>query len=305
MNNDIHFWKKTVVTKRSIEVFKYALSAEVKTDRCKRCKPTTEAQAACNLNQARQRLSWLIAENFGIGDGYITLTYEGEEPTEDEAKAVLSKWLRFMREMYKAYGYELRYISKTERGNESDRIHHHILLNFCPDLDDILYDSWYYGGYSITTVQENEGYHKALATYFTTPKGSSPAMKQLYNCSHNLSKPQISIKEITETEFQEAPESEVNGGKLIESSFQSSADCFGNPYCCYYYKLNSLSRSAFKELRRQKKTQGKNLYCAGFDENGVLRCVVERSKSGAKCSKTQQKKRKNAAKKARRKSRRK
>ena len=284
--NNTRFFKKTVVTKNSIEEYKYALGSAVSSDRCNRCKPTTEAQAACNLRQATKNLGWLISENFGTGDYFITLTYEGDNPTEEEARMTLDYFLRNMRALYKKASIPFRYISKTERGRGTDRIHHHLIINRCSNIKGALYWCWFFGWYKVEVIDGSDDYHKRLAGYLTTPKGSRPAMKQLYNRSHNLTEPQIIVKEITEPEFHEAPESTYdteNGSyNLVESSFQSTEDCMGKPYCCYYYTRHN-DMNCFEWFKEQPKTYQKpRRYCG-----------------------KKPKKNKNAAKKARRKNRKK
>lgn len=300
MNNTKHF-QKTVVAGHVVEVFKYSLNSEMSTERCNRCKPTTPAQAACNLKKATQRLSWLIAENFGMGSSFVRLSYEGEEPTEAEAQKALENFLRTMRRKYKYF--EFKYISKTERGEKSDRIHHHLLISSCPDIKSLITGSWKHGSFNIEPVREDEGYHKALASYFTKTKGSSPAMKQLYNCSHNLSKPQIAVKEITEEEFVNVPESTFMNFRLVENSFESSVDCFGNAYCCYFYqqKRGGMSRTEHRELQRTEKQQGRRLCCAGYDEYGDFHYTTMEAKKGCTKSKKKNVKAKSLSKKARRK----
>ena len=177
-------------------------------------------------------------------------------------------------------------------------------MSSCPHIKSLIASSWKHGNFDIEPVEENEGYHKAIASYLTKPKGSSPAMKQLYNCSHNLSKPQIAIKEITEEEFVSVPEDTImNNFRLVNSSFESSVDCFGNAYCCFFYqqKRGGLSRTEHRELQRSEKQQGRRLCYAEYDINGNFSYTAKEAKKGCTKSKKKNGKAKSISKKARKK----
>lgn len=88
---------------------------------------TTIQQAKINERSALRKLYLLINANFKPNDLYLTLTYEKNIPTPEEAKGNLSKFLRKLRDKYKKLGGVLKYIGITE--HHKRRIHHHLLIN--------------------------------------------------------------------------------------------------------------------------------------------------------------------------------
>lgn len=104
-----------------------------------RCKPTSEIQQKLNQKNAEKKLTRLVHSNFTEDDIALHLTYRpGEEPqTEEEAQHILSNYIRRLKRRYAKLGMELKYISCTEYGKTSGRVHHHVILSGGLDRDTI------------------------------------------------------------------------------------------------------------------------------------------------------------------------
>ena len=96
-----------------------------------KAKPSTNAQKILNQKNAARRLTWLIQDNFGTNDYFLTLTYplsfEGNEKMLNGK--LFENWFRRIRRIYKKQGVELKYISSTELGEDNKRLHHHLIIS--------------------------------------------------------------------------------------------------------------------------------------------------------------------------------
>ena len=96
-----------------------------------KAKPSTNAQKILNQKNAARRLTWLVQDNFGTNDFYLSLTYplsfEGNEKMLNGK--LYDNWLRRIKRKYKKAGLELRYIASTELGEDRKRLHHHLIIS--------------------------------------------------------------------------------------------------------------------------------------------------------------------------------
>ena len=91
-------------------------------------KKTSEEMQEANRRQARRKLERLINANFRPGDWHITLTYRGKaSPSPEVAKKELTNFLERLRNRFRKFGYELKYIVATEY--VAKHIHHHMIVN--------------------------------------------------------------------------------------------------------------------------------------------------------------------------------
>lgn len=97
--------------------------------RQKRRKATPEEIAKQNQWKRERDVRRLIKWNFGIGDYWFTLTYKkGSRPPWKQMQKDMSKFIRKLRDKYKKYGWELKYIYRLEIGKNGGP-HVHILIN--------------------------------------------------------------------------------------------------------------------------------------------------------------------------------
>lgn len=96
--------------------------------RQKRRKATPEEIAKQNQWKRERDVRRLIKWNFGIGDYWFTLTYKkGSRPPWKQMQKDMSKFIRKLRDKYKKYGWELKYIYRLEIGKQGGP-HVHILV---------------------------------------------------------------------------------------------------------------------------------------------------------------------------------
>ena len=104
-----------------------------------KCKPTSQVQEKLNQRNAEKRLTRTVHANFTQKDLALHLTYrDGTEPAnEKEALRCLQNFIRRLKRRYKKAGIELKYVSCTEYGETTGRVHHHMILSGGVDRDEI------------------------------------------------------------------------------------------------------------------------------------------------------------------------
>lgn len=139
--------------------------------RRKRCKPTSEIQAKLNQRNAEKKLTRLVHNNFTENDIALHLTYRNGEEPENEADAlrVLGNFIKRLKRRYKKAGKELKYISCTEYGKKTGRVHHHLIINGGYDRDEIE-KLWGRGYANSKRLQFEEDGVTGLARYIAKDK---------------------------------------------------------------------------------------------------------------------------------------
>lgn len=155
--------------------------------RRKRCKPTSEIQAKLNQRNAEKKLTRLIHNNFTENDIALHLTYRNGEEPENEADAlrVLGNFIKRLKRRYKKAGKELKYISCTEYGKKTGRVHHHLIINGGYDRDEIE-KLWGRGYANSKRLQFEEDGVTGLARYIAKDKH----FFKRWNQSRNLDIPE-------------------------------------------------------------------------------------------------------------------
>ena len=155
--------------------------------RRKRCKPTSEIQAKLNQRNAEKKLTRLVHNNFTENDIALHLTYRnGEEPVDEaDALRVLGYFIKRLKRRYKKAGKELKYISCTEYGKKTERVHHHLIINGGYDRDEIE-KLWGRGYANSKRLQFEEDGVTGLARYIAKDKH----FFKRWNQSRNLDIPE-------------------------------------------------------------------------------------------------------------------
>lgn len=155
--------------------------------RRKRCKPTSEIQAKLNQRNAEKKLTRLVHNNFTENDIALHLTYRNGEEPENEADAlrVLGNFIKRLKRRYKKAGKELKYISCTEYGKKTGRVHHHLIINGGYDRDEIE-KLWGRGYANSKRLQFEEDGVTGLARYIAKDKH----FFKRWNQSRNLDIPE-------------------------------------------------------------------------------------------------------------------
>lgn len=155
--------------------------------RRKRCKPTSEIQEKLNQRNAEKKLTRLVHNNFTENDIALHLTYRNGEEPENEADAlrVLGNFIKRLKRRYKKAGKELKYISCTEYGKKTGRVHHHLIINGGYDRDEIE-KLWGRGYANSKRLQFEEDGVTGLARYIAKDKH----FFKRWNQSRNLDIPE-------------------------------------------------------------------------------------------------------------------
>lgn len=159
--------------------------------RGKKCKPSSEIQKKLNQRNATKRLIRAAHLNFNKKDIALTLTYDVEPESPEEAQRILYNFFqRIKRRRKKAGLSELKYISVTEQGKKSGRLHHHIIMSGGLDRDEVE-RCWGRGYANSKRLRFGENGISGLAHYMT--KGN--LLYKKYNCSKNLDKPVAKVND--------------------------------------------------------------------------------------------------------------
>lgn len=152
-----------------------------------KCRPTSEIQERLNQRNSEKRLTRLVHANFGPEDLALHLTYRrGEEPPDlPAAQRDLYNFLRRAKRRYKKLGLELKYISCTELGKRTGRVHHHVILSGGLDRDEIE-RLWSKGYANSKRLQFGEDGVTGLAHYMAKDKH----FYKRWNQSRNLTIPE-------------------------------------------------------------------------------------------------------------------
>lgn len=189
--------------------------------------PAEERVKRSNDRIAERTLRRKLNTNFGHGDIFMTLTYNGEAPTKEEAKKELDNFLRRLRREYRRAGKEMKYIVVTEY--EAKRIHHHVVLNY---LDAGLVKETWQRGKTNTTFLDESGQYEALAAYLIketkrTFKEEETIGKR-YRCSRNLKAYDECKREVVSAkEWRKEPKA-FQGYELDKASVMESMFLMGN-----------------------------------------------------------------------------
>ena len=152
-----------------------------------KCRPTSEVQKRINQRNAERKLIRLVHANFTEQDLALGLSYDAAHLPEsvEAGKKQLAKFLRALRAEYRRQGKALRYITTTEVGKKSGRIHHHLILSGGVDRDRIE-QLWGQGYANTKRLQFGKTGVAGLACYMV--KGQIDYRR--YNCSRNLERPE-------------------------------------------------------------------------------------------------------------------
>lgn len=155
--------------------------------RSKKYKPTSEVMKKLNYKKRRERLTYLLNENFTSGDYRLDLTYAPENhPADvDQAKRDIRNFIRRANAYRKKNRLPpLKYVYVTEIGKKGNRFHHHIVLPGDLSIKEYA-EIWGKGYTTVKPLQFNDDGLAALAEYML----KNPVEGNAYHCSRNLKQP--------------------------------------------------------------------------------------------------------------------
>lgn len=99
-----------------------------------------ETQEKVNLMRRKRYVTRLVNLNFDNRSVMLELDYENGMYPDDmqDAKRQMTNYIRRIKRLYQKAGKELKYIYCTERGEESGRVHHHMIVSGGVDKETLL-----------------------------------------------------------------------------------------------------------------------------------------------------------------------
>lgn len=220
--------------------------------RRKRCRPTSEIQAKINQRNAERKITRLVHANFTKEDMALHLTYrEADIPESTEAaQRDLYNFIRRAKRKYKKIAQELKYISCTEYGKKSGRVHHHLIISGGLDRDE-LEKLWGKGYANSKRLQFEADGVTGLAHYTVKDK----VFYKRWNQSKNLAQPTAIVKDAAVTQ-----KDVVNMTAAIES--KNAWEYFAGRYPGYELtdaqaNINEVNRSTYIHVDMRKKKVNK------------------------------------------------
>ena len=151
--------------------------------------PTSKEQERVNQMRRKRYVTRIVNLNFDNTSYMIELDYAPGVYTDSmqEAQGHIRNYIRRIRRIYKKAGVELKYIYTTERGEESGRVHHHLIVSGGVSKEALLV-AWKYSKRCYAQQLEySENGYTDLAVYYAKRQ---EAFERCFTCSQNLDRPQ-------------------------------------------------------------------------------------------------------------------
>lgn len=206
----------------------------------------------------RRKLARKIEANFTEDDLFVTLTYAEAPADRQAAETDLSNFLRRARAILKSRGETLHYIRTTGTGEQSGRLHHHVVISGTLARAE-LNRLWTLGGMDTERMHRDaDGTFSTLAEYIMKHGTGRERGKPAYRCSRSLMTPleTVSDDSITAGDFRRLNRAWSDGGepclkneleRLYSDWIAVSARAIRNPV------TGTLSFSAF--LKRSPRSE--------------------------------------------------
>ena len=150
--------------------------------------PSSDAQKVLNEKRSKRRFVRIVHRNFSALDYALHLTYDDFNMPSDEmtAKKNLQNFMRRLKRLYKKHDIELKYISVTEKGKKSNRLHHHLIISGGVSRDEIEL-LWKMGRANTKRLQFDDNGVAGLSHYIT----KQALFYRRWNGSKNLIDPDV------------------------------------------------------------------------------------------------------------------
>lgn len=181
-----------------IDIFQISDPHARKLSRAKKERLTLPAQKKLNEENSRRALRLILNDNFVPGDFDITLTYQDKYLPADKRAAHndLIRYIRKLRSIYQKHKRVFKYLYVTEFGERRDRIHHHVIASSSGFNRDTVEDTWTLGRSNVKSLRlERDGTFNKLANYLMKSIGDSEKYARTWNCSRNVSRPNMRVKD--------------------------------------------------------------------------------------------------------------
>ena len=155
-------------------------------------RPSTETQIKLNqLNRARE-CNRVICANFDNKCYYLTLTYKGEAPSEEQVRKDVESFLRKLKRILCKKGVELKWVKTIETGSKGGRIHVHLVITGGLSPFE-LQQLWGRGLIDCRPLMFGVDGVFGLSKYFVKElrnTAGEPSKKKAWTCSRNCVRPQ-------------------------------------------------------------------------------------------------------------------
>lgn len=155
-----------------------------------KCKPSSAVQEKLNQRNAERKITRIAHANFTQEDVAVHLTYETPPESLEQAQRDLYNYLRRVKRRMKKQGIELRYISCTELGKKSGRVHHHVIMSGGLDRD-VLEEIWGKGYANSKRLQFADDGITGLTRYIAKDR----LFYKRWNGSRNLIRPEPVVRD--------------------------------------------------------------------------------------------------------------
>lgn len=182
---------RTIKAGPRLEVEIYPIFGRESTGRLRAAKKnlTPEAVQRNNEERSRRKLIQLIDANFDERDYHVTLTYAGNPPAYEKARADVKNFLRALKRRREQRSLEeLKYVYtiEDEQDGKKKRIHIHAILNGGISREEIE-QIWERGYANVDNLQPDENGLEAIARYITKQQKN----RRKWARSRNLKLPKV------------------------------------------------------------------------------------------------------------------
>ena len=182
---------RTIKAGPRLEVEIYPIFGRESTGRLRAAKKnlTPEAVQRNNEERSRRKLIQLIDANFTEKDYHVTLTYAGNPPAYEKARADVKNFLRALKRRREQRSLEeLKYVYtiEDEQDGKKKRIHIHAILNGGISREEIE-QIWERGYANVDNLQPDENGLEAIARYITKQQKN----RRKWARSRNLKLPKV------------------------------------------------------------------------------------------------------------------
>lgn len=170
----------------NVNIYPVFSSKSPKGCRKRKTNPTSEVQQQLNERYAKEKIVFLLNNNFTENDYAIHLTYDKQHIPQDfdDAAHEEDKFIRRLRRTLKKLGIELKYYSALEEGAKSGRLHHHLVISGGLPIS-ALAKLWGNGYVQVKPLQFNETGITDLGNYISKETKGKKRLKH----SRNLKMP--------------------------------------------------------------------------------------------------------------------
>lgn len=154
-----------------------------------RWRATREAQVRVNQMRRRRYVTRLVNMNFDRESFMLELDYDPEHYTDslEEAKRDIRNYIRRIKRIYRNALKILKYIYTTERGEESGRVHHHLIVSGGVSKEELLAAWKKSKRCKADRLEFSENGYADLAAYYAK---RNEAFERCFTCSQNLVRPE-------------------------------------------------------------------------------------------------------------------